>query len=381
MTRRKEHNTLHPYQEQPALTEREQYLRGISAAVPDALVIMDDAGRLVFWNAAASRIFGYDADEAIGHEVHTLLAPARYRDPSLRGLRDFATTGQGPAVGATLRLEALHKDGSEFPIELFVSSIHIRERWYAAGVVRDITERKQIEISLEQSRQALRDLAGHLQTVREAECGAIAREIHDQLGQMLTALKIDVARLRPRLADPDPTTLALLDSITGSLNLMIRTTQNIVAALRPLILDELGLIPAIEWQAEQFSQRTGVRSILNLTVTDTGFSPAVSTALFRILQESLNNVARHAGASEVRIDLTQADGWMTLAVRDNGRGMTAADVENRHSFGLMGMRERAHVFGGQVGIHGEPGQGTTVQVRIPTQNLGGESTYGQDADR
>lgn len=380
MTRRKE-NTFHNHQEQQALTEREQYLRGISAAVPDALVIMDDAGRLVFWNAAASRIFGYDADEAIGHEVHTLLAPARYRDPSLRGLRHFATTGQGPVVSATLRLEALHKDGREFPIELFVSSIRIRERWYAAGVVRDITERKQIEISLEQSRQALRDLAGHLQTVREAECSAIAREIHDQLGQMLTALKIDVARLRPRLADPDPTTLALLDSITSSLNLMIRTTQNIVAALRPLILDELGLIPAIEWQAGQFSQRTGVRSMLNLTMTDTGLPPAVSTALFRILQESLNNVARHAGASEVRIDLTQADGWMTLAVRDNGRGMTASDVENRHSFGLMGMRERAHVFGGQVGIHGEPGQGTTVQVRIPTQNLRGESIHAQDADR
>lgn len=371
----------HQQSARQALTDCEDRLRGIGAAVPDALMMMDDAGRLVFWNTAASRIFGYDADEAIGYEVHTLLAPARYRDQSTQGLHHFARTGHGPTIGATSRLEALHKDGSEFPIELFVSSIRIRERWYAVGVVRDITERKQTEISLEQSRQALRHLAGHLQTVREAECGAIARDIHDQLGQMLTALKNDVARLRPRLADPDPTVLGLLDSITGSLNLMIRTTQNIVAALRPRILDELGLIPAIEWQAGQFSQRTGVRAILDLAVTDSALSPAVSTALFRILQESLNNVARHAGASEVRIEITQADGWMTLAVRDNGRGIAASDVENRHSFGLMGMRERAHVFGGQVGIYGEPGQGTTVQVRIPAQNLGYGSTHAQHVDR
>ncbi len=380
MTRCKE-NTFHKLQEQQALTEREQYLRGISAAVPDALVMIDDRGRLVFWSAAASRIFGYDAVEAIGREVHTLLAPARYHAQSLQGLRHFARTGHGSAIGAISRLEALHKDGTEFPIELFLSSIRIQERWYAVGVVRDITERKQIETSLEQSRQALRDLAGHLQTVREVECSAIARDIHDQLGQMLTALKIDVARLRPRLTDPDSTTLELLDSITGLLNLMIGTTQNIVVTLRPLILDELGLIPAIEWQAEQFSQRTGVRSILNLTVTDSGLSPAVSTALFRILQESLNNVARHADASEVRIDLTQADGWMTLVIRDNGRGITSSDVENPRSFGLLGIRERAHVFGGQVGIHGEPGQGTTVQARIPTQNLRCELIHAQDADR
>jgi signal transduction histidine kinase len=233
--------------------------------------------------------------------------------------------------------------------------------------VRDITERKQTEILLRQSRQALRNLAGHLQTVREAERSAIAREIHDELGQMLTALKIDVARLRPRIADPNPTVLDLLDSITGSLNLMIKTTQNIVAALRPLILDELGLIPAIEWQTGQFSQRTGIRCVLRLTATDTDLSPAASTALFRILQESLNNVARHANASEIQIDLTHADGWMSLIVQDNGRGIAAADTDHQHSFGLMGMHERAHVCGGQVSIHGEPGKGTTVRVRILAQ--------------
>lgn len=352
---------------QQALTEREAHLRGISAAVPDALMMMDDTGRLVFWNTAASRIFGYDADEAIGHEVHTLLAPPRYYDQSLQGLHYFADTGCGPALGTTSRLEALHKNGTEFPIELTLSSIRVRERWYAVGVVRDITERKQTEILLRQSRQALRHLAGHLQTVREAERSAIAREIHDELGQMLTALKIDVARLRPRIADPNPTVLDLLDSITGSLNLMIKTTQNIVAALRPLILDELGLIPAIEWQTGQFSQRTGIQCTLRLTTTDIDLSPATSTALFRILQESLNNVARHANASEVQIDLTHADGWITLIVQDNGRGIATSDIDHHHSFGLMGMRERAHVFGGQVSIHGEPGKGTTVRVRILAQ--------------
>jgi PAS domain S-box-containing protein len=241
------------------------------------------------------------------------------------------------------------------------------------GYLLDIHFRKQTE-------RALRNLAGHLQTIREEERTGIARELHDELGQTLTALKIDVVRLRSRISNPDRATFDLFDSITSFINRMIETTQSVVAMLRPMLLDQFGLIPAIEWYAEQFSKRTAIRCALKLTPGGVDLSSQASTALFRILQESLNNVARHARASEVGITLDQRDGWVTLMVKDNGRGLTALDIDSSHSFGLMGMRERAHVFGGEVIIEGQPGKGATVSARIPVPNNMLRPEDAQDSD-
>jgi PAS domain S-box-containing protein len=243
-----------------------------------------------------------------------------------------------------------------------------------AGTLLDFTERKQVEVSLERSRATLRELAAHLQSVREEERTGIAREIHDEMGQVLTALKIDLVRLRSRLKDKqDNATVDLVASMLRSVDEAIATVQRIMAELRPAVLDDLGLIAAIEWQTRQFASRTGIACELDLPEAAMSLSQRARTALFRILQESLTNVARHASASRVRVCLTCGPDRITLSVYDNGKGIRAMDLDDSHSFGLLGMRERAAVFGGTVDFRGEVNGGTTVQVSLPTHALNGDS--------
>jgi signal transduction histidine kinase len=160
-----------------------------------------------------------------------------------------------------------------------------------------------------------------------------------------------------------------------SVDASIEAVQRVMAELRPSLLDDLGLIPAIEWQTEQFQFRTGIECVLELPDLDLDLSVAASTALFRILQESLTNVARHANASRVRVDLVRNNGWLNLVVADNGKGISTLDLESSRSFGLVGMRERAHVFGGRLDIQREPKGGTSVRVRIPVPNTEAASSH------
>ena len=244
-----------------------------------------------------------------------------------------------------------------------------------SGTLLDFTQRKQVELSLERSRATLRELAAHLQSVREEERGAVAREIHDEMGQVLTALKIDLVRLRTRLkTSKDAATTDLIASMLRSVDDAISTVQRIMSELRPSVLDDLGLIPAVEWQTRQFENRTGIVCELDLPEMPMHLSQRARTALFRILQESLTNVARHANASRVRVSLICDSDWTRLSVDDNGKGIKPRDLEDSHSFGLLGMRERAAVFGGTVEIRGETNAGTTVKVSLPSHTLNGDST-------
>ncbi len=191
-----------------------------------------------------------------------------------------------------------------------------------AGTLLDFTERKQVELSLERSRATLRELAAHLQSVREEERSAVAREIHDEMGQVLTALKIDLVRLRSRLKDKkDAAATDLVASMLRSVDDTIGTVQRIMAELRPSVLDDLGLIAAIEWQTRQFANRTGIACELDLPEPTLHLSQRARTALFRILQESLTNVARHANASRVAVTLICDTVWTSLSVADNGKGI------------------------------------------------------------
>lgn len=243
------------------------------------------------------------------------------------------------------------------------------------GTLLDFTERKQVELSLERSRATLRELAAHLQSVREEERTAIAREIHDEMGQVLTAMKIDLVRLRSRLKDrKDGAANELVASMLRSVDDAIVTVQRIMAELRPSILDDLGLAAAIEWQTRQFEHRTGIACAVDLPDAALSLSPRARTAIFRILQEALTNVARHANASRVSVSLVSDPAWTTLSVADDGKGISPLALEDSRSFGLLGMRERAAVFGGTVEIRGEAGAGTSVRVRLPSHALNGDSS-------
>lgn len=208
---------------------------------------------------------------------------------------------------------------------------------------------------------ALEDIA----RATEAERRRIAREIHDQLGQMLTALRIDTVRLRTRLAQkarPEPL-LPELDAMVGLIDRTIESVRRIAAELRPPLLDDPGLASAIEWQAQEFESRTGLRTRVIRPACEPAIPEPVSTALFRIFQELLTNVARHAGASSLEVRLSASAGWVELEVQDNGRGFSPG--QKRWALGLLGIQERVLLLDGSVCIEANPGRGTTVKVRIP----------------
>jgi signal transduction histidine kinase len=219
---------------------------------------------------------------------------------------------------------------------------------------------------LRESEDKLRRLAAHLISVREEERAHIAREIHDELGQVLTGLKMEVTWLAKRLREKP--LIEKTDSMCKLIDSTVQTVRKIATGLRPEMLDDMGLVAAIGWQAKDFQKRTGIRCRVKLPPETTKLDIDVSTTSFRIFQEILTNVARHARATRVDIDLNVTDDQVSLEVQDNGVGIADSDLNGRKSLGLLGMHERALLFGGEVNISGAAGHGTRVAVSIPTRN-------------
>lgn len=233
------------------------------------------------------------------------------------------------------------------------------------GCMTDITESRQARAELESSHERLRALAGHLQAAREEERTRVAREIHDELGQALTGLKMDLSWLRKKLTKDQDALKEKADSMLALMDNTIRSVRRISTALRPGVLDDLGLAAAIEWQVQEFQNRTGIKCQLAAELDDGRLDRLRSTALFRICQETLTNIARHAHASRVKIRLQQKSGDVSLRVEDNGHGIPKSRLADPRSLGILGMRERALLLGGEVTIQSARGKGTTVTARIP----------------
>jgi signal transduction histidine kinase len=230
----------------------------------------------------------------------------------------------------------------------------------------EIAERRRVEDELRQSREELRRLASHLESVREQERTEIAREIHDELGQALTALKMDVHWVGQRVTDAPPAVSARLTSMSKAVDATVHALRRISSRLRPKLLDDLGLSAAIEWQAREFERHSGIACTIHSEPDDIVVDRPRSTALFRIFQETLTNVARHAGASTVDVVLRDLGSTVQMTVADNGKGIGPAEVNDGRSLGIVGMRERVRSLGGSIEVLGRPGQGTTVRVSIPS---------------
>lgn len=232
------------------------------------------------------------------------------------------------------------------------------------GTVQDLTDSKKAEDELKKSYEQLRELSAHLQSVREEERTNVAREIHDELGQVLTALKIDVSMLASKLY-PDSKLLEKTESMIKRIDETIQSVKRICAELRPTILDHFGLSAAIEWQVEEFETRTGIKCDVFFEPREIILDQDITTSVFRILQEAMTNVARHANATEVKVSLRLENDNVMLEVKDNGKGITEKQFSDPKSFGLIGIKERVNFFGGDVKINGMRDQGTTLIVSIP----------------
>jgi signal transduction histidine kinase len=239
----------------------------------------------------------------------------------------------------------------------------------AALELREVRDQEAKE-ALRRSRKQLRDLASYLQDVREQERTRIAREIHDDFGQSLTILKMDLSWLKKHIVQDLPQVQNKIDSMFKVIDASLQTLHTVSSELRPVILDDFGLESAIEWQAEEFQNRTGVKCRVDSSIANLDLTKEKSTAVFRIFQETLTNIMRHSGATEVDVRLEMNEDTLILEVADNGRGITEAEIDNSQSFGLLGIRERLYPWNGQVDFIGHPNKGTRVIVRVPNIKKG-----------
>jgi PAS domain S-box-containing protein len=269
-------------------------------------------------------------------------------------------------------LELSSDDGTRFWISV-TCRLHQSEG-YAEGVILDITERKHAEARLRDSHQQLRKLSARLESVREEERVRLARQVHDDLGQILTAVKIHLTVLADASAGRNrrgkPAMLKKLESLISVIDNAIDLVKNISYELRPLALEELGLKEAIEWEASQFGQRTGIRCRVH-TNGDIALEREQSTAVFRIFQEALTNVIRHASAKTVNVRLGSTGETVFLEVTDDGRGITDQQLAGTRALGILGMKERAMFLGGTLRISRDNGKGTVVDLKVPLKRTNG----------
>jgi len=259
-------------------------------------------------------------------------------------------------------------DKRRVPVEVSASLLELNKTNVIIFVTRDITERKRSETRLLSSHEQFRNLASHIQSIREEERSLLAREIHDELGQALTVMKIQISLLSNKLRKDQADLKTKANSITDVIDQTVDSLQRILAKLRPGILDELGLVPAIEWQAQDFQKVTGIVCDCMLPEDSLDLDTEKSTAIFRIFQEALTNIARHSNASHLSVILKTENQQLILEVTDNGIGISKSQIYASNSFGLLGMKERTMLVGGKFQINGVRDQGTNVKVEIPLLN-------------
>ncbi|SAL82966.1 multi-sensor signal transduction histidine kinase [Caballeronia arvi] len=346
-------------------------LDGIIRATTEAVITIDAAQRIVMFNPMAERIFRCAAHDAIGAPLARFI-PERYRAAHAEQVQRFGETGVSDRrMGGRQRaLYGLRADGEEFPVEASISRIDDIDGKLFTVILRDVTERVQADAALRQSREELRALSANLQQVREEEKSRIARELHEDLGQTLSALKMDVSALETRLAARVP-----LDDVIAAQLLRMRhvidrniaSMRRIAARQRPVMLDDLGLIAAIDWLVDDFVQHHGIGVTHDVDIGELAFNADAATAVFRIIEEALSNVARHAQASRVELSLDANDTNCVLRIADDGVGASALPAGNGKSFGLIGVRERANALGGRFFVDSMPENGFVLTVVLPRE--------------
>jgi PAS domain S-box-containing protein len=337
-----------------------------NAAIGIALV--DAMGQPVHSNPALQRMLGYTAAELRRMSFVEFTHP----DDTDKDWALAREVFEGQRDYYQIEKRFIRKDGRVLWGHLTASAIRDGNgAWqFGVGMVEDITERKQTEEQLRATSAQLRALMASLQSAREQEGIRIAREIHDELGSALTSLRWDLEAIDKTLSEVEDQSLMLalrdkIGTMVGLIDTTVHVVRRISSELRPPILDDLGLAAAIEWQTQQFQARTGIICQYDGPGESLDLDQEQSTAIFRIFQEALTNVLRHAQATRVDVTLEEEGAALVLKIRDNGRGITEGEQDGSRTLGLLGMRERAYLIGGRVELTGIRGQGTTVTLRVP----------------
>lgn len=344
-------------------------LHVLSESALDAVVVADEHGLVVEWSPQAERLFGWTRAEAVGRDVGELLVPPERRAEHAAGLRRAAAGGEPVLLGRRVEMEALARDGRRVPVELSLVAARLSDRPLHVAWLRDIGDRRAAEaerarhlVTETALRRELQATLARLVELQEAERRAVATELHDEVGQLLTGLRLALERLPPERPER-AVTLDLVHRATARV-------RDLSMDLRPPGLDELGLLPALQWNLRRFGEASGVAVALRQHGCERRFAPAVELAAFRIVQEALTNVARHSGAREAQVDLWAGAGLLTLEVSDRGRGFDPGGPP-RASTGLAGMRERAAMVGGEFLLDSAPGRGTLVRAELPLERASG----------
>lgn len=346
-----------------ALNAADQRYQHTINSVMDAIVAVDESMHVVLFNPSAEKMFGYEAASVIGRPLDMLI-PQRLRSVHQSHMLAFS---KSRSVSRATALESdivgLRSDGAEFPLESTISHSVIGGRMQMTAVLRDASERRRAEAELRLANAQLRELSASLQSVREEERKRISRELHDDLGQQLTGLKLSLTWLGSRLKDGKSATADDVDEMRHQMDTVITSVRRLATELRPSVLDDLDFKEALTWQTEEFFKRSGIQIELDLQDADRVVDDALATALFRIVQEALNNVVRHAKASEVQVSLILVARTLRLVVADNGQGFEPG--ASGGGVGLVSMRERCAAIGGRFAVHSTPGVGSRIEVFVP----------------
>ncbi|RFO98931.1 hypothetical protein DIC66_03405 [Rhodoferax lacus] len=359
-------------QRKEALTEalnsaNDRYQHTVDS-VMDAIVAVDERMVILLFNPAAELMFGRLAKDTLGRPLDILI-PANLRRVHEGHMQQFT----GPdhdlprTVVPTRNIVGLRADGTVFPIESTFSKSVVDGHLQLTAVLRDATEKHKAEQGLREANRQLRELSNSLTQVREQERTRISRELHDDLGQQLTGLKLSLSWLGNRIKDGRETAAQNVDDMRYQLDGAIASVRRIAAELRPRVLDDRDFAEALTWQTREFTRHSGLEVTLDLQAGALIKDNELATALFRIVQEALTNVVRHAQGTQVSISLTEIDGMVVLKIQDNGVGFDSASRQG--GVGLVGMRERCTAVGGVFDIVSQAGEGTTISMSVPLAAL------------
>jgi hypothetical protein len=339
-------------------------IRALLETAPDAVLAHNAEGRIMFVNAAAEAMFGYQKKALMGQPVDMLI-PERFRQQHGGHMAGFFVNPRPRLMGTGLDIFALRKNGLEFPVEIGLSHFKTKAGLLGVSFVSDITERKKSEAILLQNQKELQALTARLLSLQEAGNKDLARELHDDLSQRLAALGMEASMLLRPSSDPLDSLPDRVRALSARIDSLATDVHALSRRLHPAILDELGLEAALKEECMAFSAQAAIPCEVESRNVPASLPEDVSLCLYRVAQESLRNIAKHADATNVRVVLLGRKDAIALRVEDVGNGVDLNEVKGKGGLGLISMEERVRLIHGKFTIQSQPGKGTTVEVFAP----------------